>query len=53
MSALPQHVDASERLIPVPPLSVVSATNLIKRYGDGAPSSMRCAASRSRSSRAA
>jgi hypothetical protein len=34
MSALPQHVDASERIIPVPPLSVVSATNLIKRYGE-------------------
>jgi putative ABC transport system ATP-binding protein len=35
MSVLEQYVDAGQRPAPARPLSVVSASNLIKRYGQG------------------
>ena len=35
MSVLEQYVDAGQRPAPARSLSVVSASNLIKRYGQG------------------
>jgi hypothetical protein len=53
MSVLEQSVDAGVRPIPEHAPGVVSACNLIKRYGRATHMSTRCAVSRSRSRRAA
>jgi hypothetical protein len=46
MSVLEQYGDAGVRPIPAHAPGVVSARNLIKRYGQATPTWMRCATSR-------